>query len=385
MADRKRIPTPLAHRWRRFRYSVMPFLTFIILLGLTLWLWDRHTTTSNAVGGVEVVRVDVSATSDGVLSQIPGVQYTLFDSVLKGQVLGRLDDSALRLSISILRLEMDEFISQISASEAEMELTISQMAQGELKERTRLAWEYERRRATVADRRVDLESERMTYEGLVTQLNLVEPLGVDRLFPLIELEALKTLRAASKARRDELAKVFDEEVLQRERAKKLFQTYKKVDLPEVERVLAPLRAALKTQEARIDEIVHQIDSLNLKSPISGTIAAVYCWPGQNVLAGDPVVTVASDHGRYIISYLRQYQNIIPAAGDTVYLKQRDGKGRPVAASVDRVGSQYELVPANLLQDGRMIEYGLPVRIGLPKGISDRPGELVDVTFPPRSG
>jgi multidrug resistance efflux pump len=119
MAGRKRIPTPIAHRWRRFRYSVMPFVTFIILLGLTLYMWERHTATTNAVGAVEVVRIDISANSDGVLAQMPGAQYTLFDSVLKGQIIGRLDDSALKLAIATLRQEMVELTNQIAASEAE--------------------------------------------------------------------------------------------------------------------------------------------------------------------------------------------------------------------------------------------------------------------------
>jgi multidrug resistance efflux pump len=362
----------------------MPFVTFIILLGLTLYMWERHTATTNAVGAVEVVRIDISANSDGVLAQMPGAQYTLFDSVLKGQIIGRLDDSALKLAIATLRQEMVELTNQIAASEAEMQLTISQMTQTELKERTRLAWEYERRRAVVVDRRVDLESERMTFDGLGTQLTLVENLGPG-LFPLLELEVLRTLRSASGARMDELAKAFDEEVLQRERAKRLFMEYKKINLPEVEKVLAPLRSGINTQESRIEEIVHQIGLLDLRSPISGTIATIHCWPGQNVSAGDPVVTVASDHGRYFLSYLRQNQHLSPKTDDTVYVKTRHKKSRLVEAKVERIGPQYEAIPEHLLPDARLIEYGLPVRIAIPKEISVRPGELIDITFPPRSG
>ena len=54
--------------------------------------------------------------------------------------------------------------------------------------------------------------------------------------------------------------------------------------------------------------------------------------------------------------------------------------KKVRTWVEHVGAQVEPVPPHQLHDPRVLEWGLPVRIAIPPGLSLRPGELVVVTF-----
>ena len=87
MANRNVIPTPWAHKLRRFRYGAMPLVSFIGCVALMIWMWQRQGRQPNAVGEVEAVRVDVAAGADGLLVPLPHGPWTLFDSVQSGQLL----------------------------------------------------------------------------------------------------------------------------------------------------------------------------------------------------------------------------------------------------------------------------------------------------------
>jgi hypothetical protein len=65
---------------------------------------------------------------------------------------------------------------------------------------------------------------------------------------------------------------------------------------------------------------------------------------------------------------------------TVDVRKRLAISPRMRTTVESVSSQVEEVPEHLRRDPKMPEWGLPVRITLPKNFSGRPGELFEVTF-----
>jgi multidrug resistance efflux pump len=138
------------------------------------------------------------------------------------------------------------------------------------------------------------------------------------------------------------------------------------------------------------ELELQLQLLVIRAPISGTIAAIYCWPGTNLRAGDPIVTIAAEEGEAIVGYIREDQNFRPTPGMEVEVRARTGSQPPLIARVDRVGSQFEAGPLQFQRDPQRTEWVLPVWIKLPQDrlrmLGVRPGEPVDLQFklsPPR--
>src|SRR3990170_4332014 len=141
-------------------------------------------------------------------------------------------------------------------------------------------------------------------------------------------------------------------------------------------------AAIETQRGLIQELQIQVDALVIKAPVSGTIAAIYRWPGQRVRAGDPILTIAADHGEYIIAYVRQDQPFRPTVGMSVEVRTRVPGRPPLTAVVTDVGPQYEPAPVELLRDPTRPEWVLPVRIYFHEHLDARPGEPLDLLFRP---
>jgi hypothetical protein len=69
----------------------------------------------------------------------------------------------------------------------------------------------------------------------------------------------------------------------------------------------------------------------------------------------------------------------------VDVRKRAAIGPTVRTVVERVGPQIESIPVHLCRDPRMPEWGVPVRITLPKDFAGRPGELFEITFKTQSG
>jgi hypothetical protein len=150
--------------------------------------------------------------------------------------------------------------------------------------------------------------------------------------------------------------------------------------PEFARLIAPVKAKIGAQEVVIDGVKLRIEGLDIRAPFSGTIAAIYQWPGQNVSAGTPIVSLAADQGRYVVGYIRDEMKFRPEAGMKIAIRTRSEQPRTYLTYVDRVGPQVELIPEHQQRNPRWTEWGLPVRIALPPTAPLKPGELVDVRF-----
>jgi multidrug resistance efflux pump len=120
--------------------------------------------------------------------------------------------------------------------------------------------------------------------------------------------------------------------------------------------------------------------VEIRAPISGTLVALYCWPGQSVPPGGLIATIAADHGRHIVSYLPEENAIDVTPGMSVTLRARSVAAPRLTSVVEQVGQQIESIPAHQLAYASSPQWGLPVRIELPPDSALRPGALVDVVF-----
>ena len=120
---------------------------------------------------------------------------------------------------------------------------------------------------------------------------------------------------------------------------------------------------------------------DLTASMSGQIVAIHRTPGHAVTAGESILTITSDRGRSITTYIRAGQRLTPEAGMPVEVRLRSDPTQTFAASVQRIGPQYEPVPPAQLRDRKSEEWGLPVVISIPADVSLKPGELVYVGWP----
>jgi len=380
MSSLARIPTPWQHRWRRFRYGMLPLLVFPVCLVLMFWLWRQHSGIPNMVGAVEAVRVDVKARTAGRLMPLSRAPWTLFDAVQQGELIARLDDEFVQARLTTAGVELGRLRKAVDAAGAQLVVSESDRERDHLREVNRLKYELEQCRLTVLDRKAQIEVDRLELQRLNSRVNYMEPLYKKNMVPETTFVNEQMLRDVVDKRIEEnKANLKAAEAQQAEIEKRLKQ-YPELLAAEAEKILAPLREAINVQAGRIQELHVEIDLLEVRAPISGTICAIYHWPGENVQPTDPIVTIAADHGRFIVSYVRQEQRLQVAKDSPVEVRLRAPASPPMPTVVERVGPHVEPVPLHQCRDPRYPEWGLPVRIRLPEKFVGRPGELVDVTF-----
>jgi len=88
----------------------------------------------------------------------------------------------------------------------------------------------------------------------------------------------------------------------------------------------------------------------LIAPISGQVSKIHHAVGDSVANGQKVFTIVAEQGRTITTYLRSDQRVAAEPGMTVSVRQRSDAGKTFSAIVERVGVQYESVPAAQLRD-----------------------------------
>jgi multidrug resistance efflux pump len=131
----------------------------------------------------------------------------------------------------------------------------------------------------------------------------------------------------------------------------------------------------------VAQVEHDAKRTDLTAAMSGQIVAIHRQPGRSVTAGETILTIASDRGRSITTYVRAEQRLSPEAGMPVEVRLRSDPTQTFAASVQRIGPQYEPVPPAQLRDRKSEEWGLPVVISIPPDVALKPGELVYVGWP----
>jgi len=329
MTQEKRIPVSRAVRWRRIRNQAIPVLSFLAAVVASSWLWRDYGGVAQGVGEVDSPRVDVTSPTAGLVMSLPHQargQWLVYDHVQAGDVIARIEDTHLENSKNLLQQEVVKLLDEVTLqSEA-----AGAGGDAAAIEALRSAWQFEKSRVLSLD------------EQLEPELQIVPNTSRDPISPPPELPA-----TVSVASRDALARV---------------------------------RETRHALELRSTEIHRSTKDLELQSPISGTLVAVHCWPGQTVPTGGRIATIAADYGRHIVSYIPEGSPLVARPGMQVTLRTRAAGSRRLTSVVEQVGRRVEQIPSHQVAASKSAMWGTPVRIKMPSDDLLQPGALVDVVF-----
>ncbi len=406
MRGQSRIRTPIAQRWHRFRQSVLPVICFVGCAGFTLWLWDRQARMGNGFGEVHGLRVDVATSTGGLLvshTPPPDPQFPLpveqepfwshLQRVNKGDVIARLDDTLLRAEVVTMEGELRALREEVTATQAQLELDKWVRETDSHQETVRLAVQIETYRVDIAERQAQIAWDTIEVQRRQSRLDYFEKMAnkgqisaMDSNDIRLEAEGLKaSIKGNEAAVKTAQSNLLAAEERQREFSQR--EGYPQLVQQRVDEILAPLREAVSAKEAEINQLNLQVAAMVINAPISGEIVNVFHRPGESIPSGEPIVTIAATEALYLVSYVRQQQRVQLATGMKVRLRARQPGSPAFESQIDVVGPRVELVPLQQLSDPTIPEWGLPVRIPVPPEMNVRPGELLDIVFPPpnRSG
>ena len=390
MTNGSRIPTPWKHRWRRFRYSALPALSFVVCVVLTFWLWRDQGRMPNATGEIERKFVEVTAGTDGKLLPLdrPDGDWKLFDTVQQNEVIARLDGELVKAQLGTLQTDLDRLKAQSKAAGETIELEQTERQQDLEANVARLWQSYVRCELAVLTRTVQIQTDIAAKPGLEDRVGILRGSFKDLVSDLDRKEAESSLAQVEAQIKANEKALTDTEKLRDDALAAWNQVKGRPDARPADKLilLEPFEEEIEVQRKRMAELQVQIEALEIRSPIAGMISEFYCRPGQQIRQGDPILQIAAETGEHIVVYIRPQQGIRPEVGMPVDVKVRTPGGPRGAAEIVCVGPQYEPLPIHQLRDPRVQEWGLPVLISLPDflkspdGLKARPGEPVEVTI-----
>src|SRR5256885_6747364 len=93
------IPTPVSQRWREFRIQILPIITFVAILSMTVMMWRNFVQPSGVAGQAGIVKANIIAELHVDLSQC----------VTNGQVIGTIvgtDPDILKAAVATVEAEL---------------------------------------------------------------------------------------------------------------------------------------------------------------------------------------------------------------------------------------------------------------------------------------
>jgi len=358
-----RIPSPPRVIFRELRIAVLPFVTFTLVLGLTVVSWRTYVGPSSMVGEVEPVRTFVTAPQAG---RIVILSVGLLERVTAGQSIGQIQpvDSLVlasqlalgRARIGYLRDALDARLRQQNNEIGYLNLRLDWMNQ-----RVELATlqtqkdyfrnELERQERFQNDpdgfaRPAELDVARRDFESLAAEIRERSALVTD-----IDQAIGRFTSEESKLK---------------------------------EEAPAALRAALEIEERELGVLEGQLGPVNLVASIDGVVTVVHRRTGETVTEGELLLSLSGDQAERIVAYLRQPLNFEIRTNMPVEIRSRGHRRETGLGRVLAVGTQLEPILPELLPRGtssNVIEYGLPFLVSLPPGVRAFGGETVDLVWP----
>jgi multidrug resistance efflux pump len=358
------IPIPLSQRWHDARGRLVPVLVLGATVGALAFLWRGHVAAPMMVGQAEPVVADVNSHKPGVLAELNVVR---FQRVQAGDILGRVmvtEPRVLESSLAVIRAEIEM-----------LRVNMRPIATAQHN-----ALDYNRVRLEWMRQRADLASARVNLQLAETELRRTELLFKEKISSQQKLDEAKAAYGALQQQVDEMALLVAEGDVN-------FRNLQPTNTTDMAVVTEdPLHAAIAVQESKLRLTEAELSPITLRAPIDGTVTVIYRRPGEAIIAGQPIVGLATLNPVRIVGYLRAPLVEEPKLGTRVDVRTRGWRREVGVAQVVAVGTQMEAVPVALLGPVKMgsLELGLPLEISLPANLRIRPGELVDLRLGPQA-
>lgn len=365
MADKKPIPIPLKRRWRDFRVVYLPYLTFGLIGAAILWMWSQYVEPSRVLGEVDTLRARVASTVPGTLE---AVLVERFQRVTNGQHVATLR-----------RMNPVEREAESRAIEADLKLVAARLEA----EQNGAEEDHARLRVQALSERLNLNLARIMLEQAEREYERMKRLYDDK----IVSNGMPLTPGNEGARFD-----YGFDVAARDR-----DAYR-AEVKDRESIVAGLESEVKAlgttagTEALVEEAIEAqrqrlkaaTEAITLLSPIDGQVSMVNFSAGENVLAGEPILTISGENADRIVAWVRQPITELPTERGLVEVRVEGGLGGQSAeARILKVGTQLEPISETLLGPSvnpNRVEVGLPFLVEAPHTLNLLPGQTVQIVL-----
>jgi multidrug resistance efflux pump len=386
-------------RWRsgRLRTHLLPVLIWAGAVVCVVVLFQRRAERFEVMGLAQGRVHQVAATCAGRLKDVP---VQLFEQVSQGQTLAVidtvLDNEALQAQLDTALAEVQHLKAQLAPTREQLLAEAANLQTDRVAAMRRFSVDVENARLTVLEFKALLETDRIMLEDLAVEVEIVQGLLEQDAVAAYELQK-------AKVQYDALAKKIQEnEQVLTQAAEDFVRAQQRLDEfarhqpqhPSVDSSLEVLQKAIKVQEQIVEELLARRVPLVLKSPFDGVVIQILVranealllragenalrMPGEVVLSGEPILTVAEAKPVEVVAYVGQDQFGRVRRDMGVELIKSSEPPQVASSQVVCLGPVVELIPERLWRNPNIPQWGRPMRIRIPPGFELVPGELVGI-------
>ena len=365
------IPTPLRQRLKPIRQKWVPMVVLLVVFVAIALIWRRMARPTSFVGMVETVQTIVTTPDAGMLTNI---SINPLQEVVAGDVVAEVvttDPRTVNNRLSVLR-------GRMQLMEMELDPVLN---------RQRSALDYERLMVDCAKIKADLATAKAMLDGAKSKFKRESELLAQKISSQADYDHAFTEKTALEAQVAEKEKIVALTEKSLERLSYMADSF----VPGGEN--DPLRAALGVEEDKVKLFQAKMRPLELQAPIDGIVTVLHKRPGEQVLPGDPIVTITARKPERILGYLPQAFPINPTVGMKVEVATRS----PLSfwrvssiATITGVSPHLETITNLLVRpitpglsaDQQLPVLGRVVSISLPADLKLLPGQPLDITLLP---
>lgn len=330
---------------------VLPILVWSGALLLVTILFFHRSRGFETVGLVQG-RIYQVASIDR--SRLKSVSVELFERVEKGQILAVLDDESLRID------RKTDFMMRYR----------------------QFANDTEESRARILKLNTTLEPDFLYLKDLELEIKITEDLLSKGAISPYELQKVQTAYSA-------LARKVEENQFLLTQYQRDFKTAlkRRDEFAEQRSTYLSAEYALEVigsgaedaQGKRIlDELLRERATLVLRSPCAGVVSHIYNKPGETVLPGEAILTIAETNPSQVITYIPESRLGRVRENLAVKIVKNSYPYQIASSRVIYLGPTVEMLPERLWYSPNTPQWGHPLLIEIPAGFQVMPGERVGI-------
>lgn len=375
----------------RLRLHFFPVVVWFCALICVVFLFSRRSQRFEVIG---ITQGQVSQLATNSPGRIVSINVRQFDSVTEGQTLAVvntvLDNEQIRIE---LQAQLETVLAEIEHLTAQLVPTQDSLLADEydrennrISDSRRFSIDVENARLEILGLKALIETDRISLEELALEVKISQELVDQQVVTTYDLEKSKAPYNTLSKKIAENEKLLVQAESALEEAEKRQEEYLQFQPhnPSIEGALEVIRAAIRVQEKRMDEVLERLESLDLreavelKAPFDGIVSQVIRQPSEAVLAGEAILVVTDSEPENIIAYTSEELINLIEEGSPVELIKISEPAKIARSKVVYIGPTVEQLPVRLWQNANVPQWGRPFLIEAPLGMDLTVGEAVGI-------
>lgn len=397
------------HKLRRsYLRHMIPAVVWLSAVASVVLLFRQRAQRFEVVG---IARGEVRQIAASSTGRIQDISVELFQPVRAGQTLAvvntvldneQMIETELATQFNTAAAEVERLMALLIPTQEQLQMDAANLQFSREDNYRRFIVDAESARLRIFELQAQIASDRVTLDDLAMEVKVREKLLEEDAIVPYELERARVQHQSLARKIEENERLLEQAKADLQEAERRRDEFAQQEVPKqsVDERLEAIRKEIKVQEQLMKGLLEQLAALRsrraveLKSPIDGVVIPIraednevlHQRPGEQVLrrtgevvaAGDPILAVSQLQPTEIVAYVNEQQLELVRERMPVELVKTRTSPQIAQASVLSVGPTIELMPQRLWRNPTIPQWGRPVLINVPLGLSLVPGEIVGI-------